>query len=105
MLLEMLTRLIKSGISPPAIMQHTGQEAETVSCHCTAASSSDFHAAPLVKFKKYLQIFSIAELQTLVQVTSALLGKGNLWAGLLHVQHGENTESPWKILPYGLEKQ
>lgn len=82
MLLEMLTWLIKSGISPPAVMQHTGQEAETVLCHCTAASNSDLHAALLLKFKKYLQVFSIAELQTLVQVTSALLGKGNLWAGL-----------------------
>lgn len=86
-------------------MQHAGQEAETALCHCTAASNSDLHAALLVKFKKYLQIFSIAELQTLVQVTSALLGKGNLWAGLLHVQHRESTESPWKILPYGLENQ
>lgn len=86
-------------------MQHTGQEAETVLCHCTAASNSDLHAAPLVKFNKYLQIFGIAELQTLVQVTSALLGKGRLWAGLLHVQHGENTESPWKIFSCGLENQ
>lgn len=81
-------------------MQHTGWEVETV--FCTAATNPDyflFFFPQLVKFKKNLQIFSVAELQPLVQVTSALLGKGNRQPGLLRVQHGENTESPRKTLP------
>lgn len=103
----MLTWLIKSGMSPPTITQHTGREARTVFCSCTAATNWGFFSPPLVKFKKYLQIFSVAELQTLVQMTSALLGEGNPQAGLLRVQHRENTESPRKIPPlaHSLEYQ
>lgn len=86
-------------------MLHTGREAETVFLRLHRSNKLLISLTPLIKSKKDLQIFSVAELQTLAQVTSALLGEGNLRAGLLRVQHGENTESPWKILPlaHGLE--